>query len=123
MTRGTFGWTASAEAATRRRRTLWPALALTVAMAAGAFAAGANGRYKKQGDQCLWDANDSGPNQCAPVTPGRFKKSGNACVWDGSDKGPDQCTPAKGRFKKERDACVWNATDSGPNQCDPRKTK
>lgn len=109
-----------------RRSLAWsvlPAIALTAAMAGGVFAAGANGRYKKQGDTCVWNATDSGPNQCTPVTPGRFKKSGSACVWDGSDKGPDQCTPAKGRFKKEGDACVWNATDSGPNQCDPKKAK
>lgn len=110
---------------TRRflRWRLVPAIALTAAMTAGVVAAGANGRYKKQGDQCLWDANDSGPNQCAPVTPGRFKKTGSACVWDAADKGADQCTPAKGRFKKDGSACVWNASDSGPNQCDPRKAK
>ena len=100
-----------------------PAIALTAAMAGGVLAAGANGRYKKQSDRCVWDANDSGPDQCAPVTPGRFTKSGNACVWDATGKGADLCTPTKGRFKKDGSACVWNASDSGPNQCDPRKAK
>lgn len=103
--------------------TYLPAVVLTAAMAGGAFTAGAAGRYKKQGDLCVWDGGDSGPNQCAPVTPGRFSKSGNACVWDSNGKGPDQCTPSKGRFKKDGSACVWNASDSGPNQCDPRKAK
>src|SRR3954469_23954379 len=60
------------------------------------------GRYKKQGNACLWDPNDSGPNQCTPVTGrGRFKKDGDKCLWRASDKGPDQCRPATGRFKKE----------------------
>jgi hypothetical protein len=83
----------------------------------------AKGRYKKQGSSCLWDANDSGPNQCTPQTSGRFKKSGDECVWDASAAGDDQCTPAKGRFKKDGDQCVWNASDSGPNQCNPRTAK
>jgi hypothetical protein len=83
----------------------------------------AKGRYKKQGTACVWDANDSGPNQCTPVTEGRFKKNGDTCVWDASDRGPDQCTPRTGRFKKEGDKCVWNASDSGPNQCDPRQPR
>lgn len=82
------------------------------------------GRYKKQGDACLWDPNDSGPNQCTPVWgKGRFKKEGDRCVWNASDSGADQCRPANGRFKKEGDRCVWNATDSGPDQCDPRPAK
>jgi hypothetical protein len=83
----------------------------------------AKGRYKKQGTSCLWDANDSGPNQCTPQTSGRFKKSGDDCVWDSGGTGDDQCTPSKGRFKKEGDKCVWNASDSGPNQCNPRTAK
>jgi len=96
---------------------------LSGAVAAATVAAGAAGRYKKDGAKCVWDAKDSGPNQCTPAAEGRFKKSGSACVWTAGDKGADQCTPAKGRFKKEGNGCVWNATDSGPNQCDPRQAK
>ena len=83
----------------------------------------AKGRYKKDGNSCVWDANDSGPNQCTPQTAGRFKKNGASCVWDASDRGPDQCAPAKGRFKKDGNQCVWDASDSGPNQCDPRQPR
>jgi hypothetical protein len=78
----------------------------------------ANGRYKKDGKRCVWDPNDSGPNQCTPPK-GRYKKAGDRCVWEANDSGPDQCTPAKGRFKKEGDRCVWDANDSGPDQCRP----
>lgn len=81
------------------------------------------GRYKKEGNNCVWDANDSGPNQCEPWTRGRFKKDGDRCVWASSDSGPDQCTPRGGRFKKEGDRCVWTANDSGPNQCNPREPR
>jgi hypothetical protein len=83
----------------------------------------AKGRYKKESAGCVWVANDSGPNQCAPVTEGRFKKNGDACVWDSADRGPDQCTPKSGRFKKEGDKCLWSASDTGPNQCNPRQPK
>lgn len=82
------------------------------------------GRYKKQGEACLWDPNDSGPDQCTPAAgKGRFKKEGDRCVWNASDSGADQCRPSTGRFKKEGDRCVWNATDSGSDQCDPRQPK
>src|SRR4051794_8320244 len=58
------------------------------------------GRYKKEGDDCVWAATDGGPNQCTPVTRGRFKKGGdNACTWDSNDVGADQCKPPKGRWK------------------------
>jgi hypothetical protein len=86
-------------------------------------AAAAKGRYKKEGDTCVWDANDDGPNQCTPRTAGRFKKEGNTCVWSMSDLGPDQCRPPKGRFKVEGDHCVWTANDSGPDQCNPRQPR
>ena len=79
------------------------------------------GRYKKVGDKCVWDANDTGPNQCTPPLKGRFKKDGNKCVWDANDEGPNQCRPANGRFKKEGSRCVWVAGDNGPDQCDPRR--
>lgn len=100
-----------------------PALVLAGVVAGGAFAAAESGRFKKQGDRCVWDANDSGPNQCMPVTTGRFKKDGDACVWAATETGADQCRPSKGRFKKEGTNCVWNADDGGPDQCDPHKAK
>jgi hypothetical protein len=80
------------------------------------------GRFKKQGDACVWDANDSGPNQCTPTARarGRFKGTGDNCVWHANDRGPDQCRPKTGRFKKDGDKCVWNASDSGPDQCKPK---
>ena len=81
------------------------------------------GRYKRQGDECQWDANDTGPNQCTPQTEGRFKQDGDKCYWAANDRGPNQCTPKTGRFKKEGDKCVWNAEDSGPNQCNPRQPR
>jgi hypothetical protein len=98
------------------------AVMLGVAMAAPIDAA-LKGRYKKEGGNCVWDANDSGPHQCEPWTKGRFRKTGDRCVWESSDSGPDQCTPPKGRFKKEGDRCVWSASDSGPNQCNPRQPR
>ncbi len=81
------------------------------------------GRYKKQGSDCVWDASDSGPNQCVPKAEGRFKKDGDRCVWAAGDRGPDQCTPPKGRFKTNGNQCVWDANDSGPNQCNPKQPK
>ena len=106
-------------------RILAGVLVLGLAATAGSAIgdAGQKGRYKKEGAKCVWDANDSGPNQCTPTTTGRFKKSGDNCVWDVNESGADQCRPAKGRFKKEGTACVWNATDGGPDQCDPRQVK
>src|SRR3954470_17215102 len=103
------------------RRAVVPALMLTFAL--GAIELGAAGRYKKQGANCEWDANDSGPNQCTPATKGRFKKSGDVCRWDANDNGADQCRPATGRWKKDGDTCAWSASDSGPDQCNPRQAK
>jgi hypothetical protein len=94
---------------------------LLFAIAVSATTSAQSGRYKKQGDECVWTDNDSGPNQCSPTTAGRFKKSGNNCVWDANDKGADQCKPTSGRFKKDGDRCVWTPDDSGPNQCNPRQ--
>jgi hypothetical protein len=96
---------------------------LAAILADGSAGLQTKGRYKKQGDNCVWDVNDSGPNQCTPQVEGRFKKEGDNCVWAPSDRGPDQCTPKKGRFKKEGDKCVWNGDDSGPNQCNPRQPR
>ena len=97
------------------------AVAVLVGGVAGATAAGGAGRYKRDGNKCVWDAKDTGPDQCHPAVSGRFKKNGDSCTWAAGEKGEDQCTPSKGRFKRNGDACEWNATDSGPNQCDPRQ--
>jgi hypothetical protein len=108
-----------------RHKLLRVALAVVV-FAGGSVAvtrAGLDGRYKKDGNRCVWDEKDSGPDQCKPITQGRFKKNGDKCEWAPADNGADQCKPAKGRFKKDGDKCEWSATDSGPNQCDPRQAK
>ena len=83
------------------------------------------GRFKQEGDNCVWDANDGGPNQCEPAIKGRFKKGDkDACTWDANDVGADQCRPPKGRWKKGGDgSCAWDANDGGPDQCNPRKVK
>jgi len=99
------------------------ALVLAVAGLTGVSAAQKKGRYKKEGSNCVWNAEDSGPNQCTPQTQGRFKKSGKTCRWVAGDEGDDQCRPATGRFKKSGDSCVWDAKDSGPDQCNPRQAK
>jgi hypothetical protein len=97
------------------------AAAVVLAVAGTAQSAG-KGRYKKEGDLCVWNATDDGPNQCTPKVEGRFKKVGNNCVWEAKDKGEDQCRP-KGRFKKDGDHCVWTANDDGPDQCNPRQPR
>ena len=93
-------------------------VAVFVGTSADALGAQKKGRYKKEGDKCVW-VNESGPDQCEPPK-GRFKKEGDDCVWDANDGGNDQCSPKKGRFKKENGRCVWDRNDSGPNQCNPR---
>jgi hypothetical protein len=110
-------------------RTLLPSHAVLIASSPHASdssgAVQATGRYKKQGANCVWDANDGGPNQCTPQTKGRFKKGGNdSCTWDADDVGADQCRPAKGRWKKGgNNSCAWDANDGGPDQCNPRHAK
>jgi len=94
----------------------------TLALDASAHASAA-GRYKKDGAKCVWDANDSGPNQCTPAAAGHFRRNGKDCTWEANTPGADQCRPATGRFKKEGTACVWNGTDNGPDQCDPHAAK
>ncbi len=81
------------------------------------------GRYKISGSGCVWDPNDSGPDQCSPP-PGRFKLDGwGACYWDANDYPPDQCAPpapATGRYKLDGvGGCYWDPNDGGPNQCVP----
>jgi hypothetical protein len=102
-------------------RIVVPALLFAVAVAVGD--AQSKGRYKKQGANCEWDANDTGPNQCTPATRGRFKKDGDTCRWAANEDGADQCRPASGRWKKDGDACTWSASDSGPDQCNPRQAR
>ena len=110
-------------------RSAGPPISSERSSSSGSPAAGASdlqrkGRYKKEGDNCVWDGNDSGPNQCTPQTRGRFKKGGDdSCAWDSNDNGPDQCTPARGRWKKGGSGCVWDPKDSGPNQCNPRQPR
>jgi hypothetical protein len=91
----------------------------------GAASSQEKGRYKREGDDCVWATTDSGPNQCTPVTRGRFKKGGNdSCTWDSNDAGPDQCKPPRGRWKKgSGDDCTWDPKDDGPNQCNPRRAR
>jgi hypothetical protein len=50
-------------------------------------------RWKLADDgSCYFDANDSGPDQCAP-TPGRYKLDSNgACYYDPNDTGANQCS-------------------------------
>lgn len=79
------------------------------------------GRWKKDGDRCYFDANDSGPDQCTPPK-GRYKKEGDRCVWVATEDGDNQCTP-KGRWKKDGDRCYFDAKDEGPDQCTPPKPR
>src|SRR3954471_17905281 len=61
------------------------------AHSSGAASSAQKGRYKTEGDNCVWVANDGGPNQCTPMTRGRFKKTRDAsCAWVSNENGPDQ---------------------------------
>jgi hypothetical protein len=83
------------------------------------------GRYKLVDSQCIWDPNDSGPDQCSPLPPpGRYKFDGaGVCYWEPNDYPPDQCSPPappSGRFKLDGNGgCYWDSNDSGPDQCVP----
>jgi hypothetical protein len=52
-----------------------------------------DGRWKIADDgSCVFDANDTGADQCDP-TPGRNKIGDDGqCYFDANDIGPDQCT-------------------------------
>lgn len=52
-----------------------------------------DGRWKIADDgSCVFDANDSGADQCDP-TPGRNKIAADgSCYFDANDSGPDQCS-------------------------------
>jgi hypothetical protein len=76
-----------------------PALVLALAGLTGSAATDQDkGRYKKQGDDCVWwDPNDVGDDQCRPPK-GRWKLGGDkSCAWDPKDGGPDQCSPRRAR--------------------------
>jgi len=107
------------------RRTVGLLVMIGVVMAAQQGVAQPRGRYKSDGRTCVWDANDSGPNQCAPRVSGRFKGGPNgSCVWEANDAGPDQCRPPKGRWKGgPNNACAWDGNDDGPDQCNPRQLR
>jgi pimeloyl-ACP methyl ester carboxylesterase len=82
------------------------------------------GRFKIIDAQCVWDAYDSGPDQCSPLPPpGRYKfDSWGVCYWEPNDYPPDQCSPPAptGRFKLDGSgSCYWDSNDSGPDQCVP----
>lgn len=90
--------------------------------AAGYRNADGRGRWKVDGASCVWDAYDTGPDQCSPGTSvpasvvadqpsangwpapgqrhtvtglGRWKSDGyGGCTWDAYDDGPDQCQPS-----------------------------
>jgi len=117
---GTFAHPVSADNRARHDSAAW-----TASLASDVSTPQNKGRYKKQGDECVWDANDGGPNQCTPQTRGRFKKGDNdACTWDSNDSGPDQCKPREGRWKKgDGNRCYWDPKDSGANQCNPRQAR
>jgi hypothetical protein len=70
------------------------ASAVTGATAISPAAAAAEGRWKLGGDgSCSWDPDDSGPDQCSPIS-GRWKLGGDgSCYWDANDSGPNQCEP------------------------------
>jgi hypothetical protein len=104
---------------TRTGKLMALVLALASMATVAVFPLEAAGRWKKENGKCVWDAKDSGPDQCEPPA-GRFKKNGDKCEWDANDAGADQCKPAKGRFKKNDGRCVWEANDSGPDQCRPK---
>jgi hypothetical protein len=78
-------------------RTVTASLALMALFCSAAIVAGAaeqqKGRYKIDGESCVWDANDSGPDQCTARIAGWFKKSGDACEWDPRTKGRISATP------------------------------
>lgn len=90
--------------------------------AASSSSSAETGRWKVDGSNCYWDANDDGPDQCDPNNPsGRYKDDGNGgCYWEPSDFGADQCTPQTGRYKDDGiGGCYWAEGDSGPDQCQP----
>ena len=77
------------------RRLLMVTLTVCGVLAVTIVARAQDGRWKLDGNGgCVFDATDSGPDQCSPNT-GRWKLDGNGgCVFDATDSGADQCTPS-----------------------------
>jgi hypothetical protein len=51
---------------------------------------------------------------------GRWKAgSGDECYFDENDTGPDQCDPVAGRWENGSSSCEWNPAGSGENECEP----
>ena len=73
----------------------------------------AAGRYKKEGQRCVWDPNDTGPNQCTPPS-GRYKVG----TWD-QGRGAGPVHTAEGALQEGWRPCVWDANDSGTDQWRP----
>jgi hypothetical protein len=70
-------------------------LALSVG-ATSSIVSAEQGRWKVDADgNCVFDANDDGPDQCLPANPpGRWKVgSDGACYFEQNDIGPNQCEP------------------------------
>jgi hypothetical protein len=101
------------------------ALASAVTIGIGVAEAGAQkkGRYKVDGESCVWDVNDTGPNQCTPRNRGRFKEVGRSCRWVRNDDGPDQCQPPRGKWHLVRNRCVWDPNGTGGSTCNPRQPR
>jgi hypothetical protein len=53
------------------------------------------GHFRKLGKTCVWNGAP-GSDECRP-DKGRWKVSGDNCTWDASDTGPDQCNPRKAK--------------------------
>ena len=69
---------------------------LLSAIAATSGISAEQGRWKVDSDgNCVFDANDDGPDQCLPPNPtGRWKVAGDgSCYFEQNDQGPDQCVP------------------------------
>jgi hypothetical protein len=79
----------------RRLGVMLCAIALATLAGSVSGVSAQDGRWKLGGaDECYFDPNDSGPDQCDP-TPGRWKSDGSGgCYFDEFDGGPDQCSPA-----------------------------
>jgi hypothetical protein len=80
------------------------------------------GRWKV-GDSggCYWDGEDTGSDQCSPVT-GRWKVDGDACYFDDQDSGSNQCSPATGQWEVVGINCEWNHSGTGDDECEPPGT-
>jgi hypothetical protein len=113
------------------------------AQAGQACGGSSGGRNKCQGNACVFDPNDNGPDQCS--TDGDcgnegeldYRCNGSSCIHDpgngdfeASDcnstctgpgeayyQGYYQGSYPPGRNKCEGNACVFDPSDSGPNQC------